>query len=390
MDIKHLGLAPGQCAVGLAVLKRIHECGLEIADIERWLEILQMAGSEDKAKAFVASVYHIQNFMHESGLSLDQIDGKIQELETKAAELQPTLNKVDGKNIEIAELEKRRDDLVPVVDSLAQKYDVLNPIVNDLQKQQSDLVKQIKEEEEITASTLAALATWAKEKQRLLKAGFTLEALEEFNDRARVIAARHHIPISCLRERLLHELEILNKGLELETKLKATRAELKTERKAITSARRERAELESGNETLREHKAALEGDIKSTRDSVIEEIGEIVPAAKAMLNRFSGELQRGDDEALEALQHLQDQALEIGRQMGRYDGIIEVNQWLVQLQSLAKGEEGLEAMKVRAIPLLVLRGAQLWAKRNLTKVGVASTLPNAVELLVMELEGWRV
>ncbi len=90
--LKNSGLAPGQCAVGLAVLKRIHECGLEIADIERWPEILEMAGGDDKAKDFIQRVYQIQDFMNQTGLSLDQIDGKIQQLETKAAELQPTLD----------------------------------------------------------------------------------------------------------------------------------------------------------------------------------------------------------------------------------------------------------------------------------------------------------
>ncbi len=34
LDLKHAGLAPGQCAAGLAVLKRIHECGPGVSDIE--------------------------------------------------------------------------------------------------------------------------------------------------------------------------------------------------------------------------------------------------------------------------------------------------------------------------------------------------------------------
>ena len=53
LDLKHSELAPGQCAVGLAVLKRIHECSLEVTDIERWPEILKLAGSEDAAEDFI-------------------------------------------------------------------------------------------------------------------------------------------------------------------------------------------------------------------------------------------------------------------------------------------------------------------------------------------------
>ena len=389
LDLKHAGLAPGQCAVGLAVLNRIKECGLEIADIERWPEILKLAGSEDKAKEFIQKVYHIQDAEKETGLTIDEIDGKIQELESKAAELQPTLNKVDEKTQEIAELEKRRDDLAPVVDGLEKKYELLNPIVNDLQKRQSDLVKQIKQEQAITASTQEALAIWSKENKKLGKAGFSHETLVEFNDRARAIAARHHIPVSALRERLLHELEVLDKGLGLEALVETTQTELKKQQEALISAKNERKALEVTIGTLSEQKAGLEAGIKATRDEISVETAKIVPAAKEMLSKFTWELQQGDDEILGAVQHIKDQALETGREIGRYQGIVEANEWLVDLLALTRGEDSLEAMRVRAILLLVIRGTQPWMKRNLAKVGVVSTIPHTLALLVEEPEQWH-
>jgi len=36
LDLKRSRLTPGQCVVGLTVLSRINDCGLEPADIERW------------------------------------------------------------------------------------------------------------------------------------------------------------------------------------------------------------------------------------------------------------------------------------------------------------------------------------------------------------------
>lgn len=318
LDLKHSGLAPGQCAVGLAVIKRIHECGLEVADIERWPEILKLAGTEDQAKEFIQKVYLIQDAEEETGLTIDEIDGKIQKMEAKAAELQPTLDKIDEKTHEIIELEKKRDALTPVVNGLEQQYAMLNPIVKDLQARQSDLVKQIKEEEAITAATQAALATWSKENKKLGKAGFSLETLVEFNDRARVIAARHHIPMSALRERLLHELEILDKGLGLEAMVEARQTELNNRQEALTSAKNEIKKLEVAIGSLTEKKANLEADIKSTRDKVIEEIDKIVPTAKEMLYKLAGELQQGNDEILGTVQHLKDEALETGKEIGRY------------------------------------------------------------------------
>ena len=204
LNLKHSGQTPVQCAIGLASLNRIHECGLEVADIKRWSDIIKMAGGDDTAKSFIDMVYRIQDAQEETGLTIDEIDNKLQELHDKLTELQPTLTELGEKKDEIVELEKRRDDLTPVVDKLEQKYSTLNPIVKDLQKRQGDLLKQIKQEEEITASTQEALVTWAKENKKLAKAGFSLEELVTFNDKARVIAAHHHIPVPALRERLLH------------------------------------------------------------------------------------------------------------------------------------------------------------------------------------------
>lgn len=390
LDIKHSGLALGQCAVGAAVLKRIHECGLEPADIDRWLEIVQLAGGEDKAKAFVTTVYLIQDFMNKTGLTLEKIDTKIQDLETKAAELQPTLDEVNKKKHEIAGLEKKRDALVPAVDNLDKNYKVLNPIVKDLQTRQADLLKQIKQEESITASTQASLATWSQQNQKLAKAGFTIDTLVEFNDRIRVVAARHHLAVSGLRNRLLHDLETLGKGLELESKIKATRAELQTERKAVTLAKIEREELEAANNTLTGQKVGLEADIKAIKDNVIDEIGKIIPAAREMLDKFTGELRQGNSDVLETVQQLKDKSLDVGKELGRYEGIIEVNQWMIALHSLVTGEDSVEPMKVRVLLLPVLSGAQLWLKANSAKPGLPETLLNKVELLVKELEGWRV
>ncbi len=59
LDLKHSGLSPGQCALGLAVLGRIKECGLDSADIDRLPLILKVAGTEEKAREFVELVYRI-------------------------------------------------------------------------------------------------------------------------------------------------------------------------------------------------------------------------------------------------------------------------------------------------------------------------------------------
>ena len=192
-----------------------------------------------------------------------------------------------------------------------------------------------------------------------------------------------------LRERLLHELEVLDKGLGLEALVKAVQDNLKKQQEALTLTKNEIKELKVTNETLTEQKAALEASITETRDKISQEIAKIVPAAKEMLNTFNSELQRGGDEILGTVNNIKDQTFDIGKEVGRYEGIVEKNQWLMDLQSLLKGEESLNPTQVRTILLLMMRGAQLWAKLNTTKTGLPSTLPSTVELLVKDLELWR-
>jgi hypothetical protein len=364
LDLKHAGVSPGQCSIGLAVLNRIKQCGLDPAAIERLHEILKLAGGEDKAKEFVATVYRIHDFQQETHMSLDEIDAKILELKEKAGELQPALNKVEETKGEIIQLEKKRSNLASVVDLLKENHGLLNTIVINLQTRQGALLKQIKQEEATTAFTQAGLAMLSKENQKLAKAGFTIEALTEFNDRVRVIAVRHHIALSALRDRLLHELELLDKSLGLETMVEARQTELKEQQEGLASAKNERKELEVTKGTLTEQNATLEADIKTKRESVSVELANV--------------------------QHLKDEAMETGQEIGRYEGIVRVNEWLIDLQSLAKGEEGLEAMKVRVILLLLLRGAQPWMKYNTAKAGLPQNLQGTVDLLVMYLEDWQI
>jgi hypothetical protein len=50
IDLKQSKLTPGQCVVGLILLTRISECGLDPADIDRWPMILKAVRNEDDAK----------------------------------------------------------------------------------------------------------------------------------------------------------------------------------------------------------------------------------------------------------------------------------------------------------------------------------------------------
>ena len=109
-----------------------------------------------------------------------------------------------------------------------------------------------------------------------------------------------------------------------------------------------------------------------------------------MINKLSEELHRGHNEALVEVRRLRDEALELGIEIGQYKETVQSNQWLSDLLALVRGEGVVEDKQVRAIVLLVLRGALAWLKYDEAKNLRFATLRLAVGNLISELERWEV
>jgi transposase len=87
-ELNRSRLTPGQCSVGLTVLGRINEYGLDPADIDRWPLILKSIGNEEEVQEFVRLVYSIQDVQKRTGLSVAELDNEVHEMEKKAADLE--------------------------------------------------------------------------------------------------------------------------------------------------------------------------------------------------------------------------------------------------------------------------------------------------------------
>ncbi len=379
LELKRSKLTPEQCAMGLIVLTRIKECGLDPHDIGRWSLILKSAGTEDEAQELVRMIYSIEEVQRKTGLSLDDLDNKVHKLEKKAADLEPMSRQHEDYRKQLAELTMQRDDLANIVANLDEKYKLLNPRVKDLEKREQNLSRRIKDMETRAEKAEATLATLSKERQRLLEVGLSLEALIEFSERVQSIAHRHHIAPAELRDRLLQELENLNQGLGLEEK-----------ERAIALARQEWESLKAVVASLKQEKTSLEASIKGTREKVSGEIAKIVPAAMDAVNRLVDELRRGHDEALVEVGRLRDETLEVGKEVGRYEEMLQANQWLTELLAIVQGDEGIEGKRIRVIVLLVLRGAAAWLKQHSSESHTLSSLSYATDSLARELEQWKV
>jgi uncharacterized phage infection (PIP) family protein YhgE len=389
LDLKRSKLTPGQCALGLIVLTRTLECGLDPGDIDRWSPVLKSVGSEAEVQELISTISSIQEVQKRTGLGLEDLDNKVHELEKKAAELEPMSEQHADYLKQVAELTRQREDLATVVASLEEKYGLLNPLVEDLKKSEQDLSRRIKNMETRAEKAEAAITALSKVRQNLVDIGFSLEALAEFSQRVQSIAQSHHISPAKLRERLLEELEKLSQGLGLEMLVQRRQVELKEQERALALAKQEGKNLKVVVESLKQEKTNLEASIKNTREKVSREIAKIIPAARDTIKQLEGELRHGHDEALAEVQRLRDGALQLGIEVGQYKETLQSNQWLSDLLALVRGEEGIEGKRVRPIFLLVLRGALAWLKQNQASDLRFSTLSLTVGNLIGELERWK-
>jgi predicted nucleic acid-binding Zn-ribbon protein len=390
LELKRSKISPGQCATGLVLLNRISECGLEPTDIGRWPIILKSVRNEDEAQEFVRLVYGIQEVQQRTGLSLNALDDKVHELERKAANLEPVSRQYDDYRKQLDELTKKREELTSAVNNLEEKYKLLNPRVKDLEKREQTLSHRIEDMEPKAQKAETTLSTLSKEKQRLQNIGLSFEKLAGFNDRLQVIAQHHAIEPAELSSRLLQELETLDKVLELEALIQSRQQELDKIEQAVAGVQKELKTAKAVVGNLTQERTDLEASIKETRERVSKEIGKLIPVAKETINRLENELQRGNEEALAEVRRLRDEALEVGKEVGRYQGILEVNQWLNELLALVHGEESIEGKRVRAIALSVLRGVVAWLKRYESDDIGMSTISLTIDNLIKELEQWKV
>ena len=289
---------------------------------------------------------------------------------------------------QLAELTKQREELAGSVAMLEQKNELLTPQVKELERREQNLSRRIGDMEPKAQKAETALSTLKGEIQKLEDIGFSVKELAEFNEKLQAIAQRHAIEPAKVRSRLLQELENLDKGLTLETLIQSRQQEMDKMEQAIAKSKKEAETARAVVDGLKQEKTNLEASIKEMREEVSREIARIVPLAQDTIDKLGEELRRGSDEALAEVQRLRDGAMELGKEVGRYEGILKSCEWLDELLALVRGEENIEGKRVRTIALLVVRAVHVWVKRQ-DSLSFA-LLPHTIETLINELEQWKV
>ena len=376
VDLKRLGLTPGEAVVGVGVLSHLNDLGIEPGEIRLWASACRdLTSSEQEAKTFARAALALHHVRERTGLEPEDLEHKVLGLEEEAARLEPVVRERKKLAGETKELDERRRSLSEEVTRLDKRGEVLNRSIAQKEQRDAQLSTHVKQLEQRAQDADERLATARRDLRQLAELGLSVEELTGFVERLAGVAQRHDATPERLREWLLHELENLDSSVSLEAQATEKREELTAVKQEMRKARREKASVESQVQQLHEEHDNLKAVVG-------EEWKRLVAGAKQ-------ELADGVQAALQQLGFLRDGALEVGRDLGRFEGITESNEWLQTLVDLHNADGSVSAAKVRVIGIAILRSITTWLGGRSAEVASSSMLKMSLEAAVRELEGWK-
>jgi len=108
-DIRRHHLTPGQAILGLTVLSRLQELGIEPSDVEGWAAIFrELVPNEAELSTFTHAALALQEIQERTGLSVEALEKKAGGLEREVARLEPIAKELERCPQELEELKKRK------------------------------------------------------------------------------------------------------------------------------------------------------------------------------------------------------------------------------------------------------------------------------------------
>ena len=387
-ELDHLRQTPAQAIVGLAALSSLHELGVEPSDVQEWAAVCKhLAADKTEAPSFVKAALYLEELLKSTGLSYQALAQKAQSLHHEVKQLEPIAQELKKCPGQLANLNKTKQGLTEEISHLENRY---QPLSNDIalkEKREAELSYRVQELEQRAQAADERLAAAREALKTLAKLGLSPEDFPGFIQRIAAVAHKQGMQPVDLRDRLLHELEQLKKGLGLESLVQTKQKELASIKKDIAKASEKQAALESAISELNRQKASLEATIAEEQGHVIKVTHAMNQSVQEAAAKLKQDLQKSSDEAVLEVQNIKNQALEVGQELGHFSGIVEADGWLKTLASLIKGDASASAAEVRTVALAVVLGLRSYMQHQGTPSYLLTTYLNNV---IQELEQWKV
>ena len=390
-DLRRHHLTPDEAIVGISARARLQELGVEPSDVESWAAIFrELAPDEAELKAFTHAALALQDILERTGLSIEALEEKADALEKEVDRLEPIAEELRKCPQEIEELKKRRQILVNEIDQLEKRYEPLRQSVNQMEHREQELARRVQGLEGKAQAADEKLAAARSDLKALAELGLSIDVLPGFVHRLSGIAQRHGIQSSELRDRLLHDLETLEAGLGLESHLKTKRDDLEEIEHALLEAEQERKTLDSALQRLTQQQADLRKSISEEEKHINKEMKSITCIATDAISKLTQDLGTSVANAKLEVKKLRDESVKLGQGMGKMEATIEANEWIRDLLALAKGDNTVDACRVRVISLSILRWIHSWIEDTQKDIEVPYWFRTQVSSLIQELVKWKV
>ncbi len=112
ISLKRSKLSPIEANIGLSVLEKLNDMGIELSNVEKCHTLLQALSSHEKdLPAMARSILAIEEVKQETGLTLEELEEKIISLRQEAGQLAPISEEIETKKRELIELKRDNSNL---------------------------------------------------------------------------------------------------------------------------------------------------------------------------------------------------------------------------------------------------------------------------------------
>ena len=419
VDLKRTRLTPIQAAVGVSVLSRLQELGVEPGEIEGLSALCRTLNADGiNIQSFIRAALAFEEERERTGLSVEELEIKVKDLEESASRLEPLAKEVAEREAQLTELDVKSQNLTEKVSRLEKHDEILVENVRDKEQRETELSNRVMDFEDRAQRADERLTIARKDLQTLSDIGMSPDNLSAFAQRVKVVAQRHTMKPEVIYSKLMDELEQLDEGLGLDTINKAKNQELRRIDSAIRKGEDESMAISNTNEKLRQERselkavlseerrhitnnivainriaentiAELEAAILEERRHITKGFEAIITAAENTIAELNQNLRSGVGESVSEVNKLRDQALELGKELGQFQEAIESSKWLKGLQSLLRDDEEVELSQVRVLGMTVLRCIQSRLDQAYKDSGSQSFLRASINNLIGGLEGWK-
>ena len=369
VDLKRTGTTPVQAAVGISVLSRLQELGIEPNEIEGLSALCQTLNADGiDIPSFIKATLAFEETRKRTGLSVDELETKAKDLEESVSRLKPLAKEIARKETRLTELNEQSESILEETAEFVKRNEILKQSVESKEQRETVLSNRVRDLEERVQSNEERLAVSRNGLKELAGIGMSPDNLTAFSQRLKVVAQRHGMKPEVIYRKLMDELEQLDEGLRLDTITKVKKQELRKLENTVLKAEEESAAISSTNETLRQEQSELKAVLLEERSNItnnIEAINrtaenttaklkavileerkqiskvfeDINMATENTITELKQNLRIGVGESIGEVNKLKDKALELGKELGEYYQIMESNKWIKGLQALIKDDK---------------------------------------------------